>query len=89
MAKLRRVSDGAGDEGSECQCIEWNEDRTVKQVVGRRPVVGCSMLVGSPIARSYFAKQDYWLTTVITEILEERDDYVRFKTTNSEYELWL
>lgn len=87
MARLRRISDGAGDEGSLSQAIAWNPDRTFKEILGHRPTIGCSMLVGSVVARSY-DNQDYWLTTVVTEILEEREDYVRFKTENSEYEWW-
>jgi hypothetical protein len=46
------------------------------------------MLVGSLTARSY-SDRDYWLTTKVTEILEEREDYVKFKTGNSTYELFL
>lgn len=88
MAKLVRITDGAGDSGARCESIRWNEDGTLKEVVGSRPVVGCSMLVGSLTARSY-SNQDYWLTTKVTEILEERDDYVKFKTGNSIYELFL
>ncbi len=87
MARLKRISDGAGDEGSRSEAIAWNEDGTFKEVVGRKPVVGCSMLVGSVTARSY-SRKDYWLTTPVTEILEERQDYVRFRTENSEYEWW-
>lgn len=88
MAKLRRVSDGAGDAGSRVEAIRWKEDGTFKEIAGNRPVVGCSLLVGSVTARSYSDK-DFWLTTKVTEIIEERDDYVRFKTGNSEYELFL
>jgi hypothetical protein len=87
MARLRRTSDGAGDVGGMSDAIAWNKDRTFKEIVGHRPMVGCSMMVGSVIARSY-QHQDYWLTTVITEILEDKGDYVRFKTENSEYEWW-
>jgi hypothetical protein len=28
-----------------------------------------------------------WQTTTITEIVEEREDYIKFKTQNSNYEL--
>jgi len=87
MAKLRRVSDGAGDVGGMSDAIAWNEDRTFKEIAGHRPMVGCSIMVGSMTARTY-GNQDYWLTTIVTEILEEREDYVRFKTENSEYEWW-
>lgn len=50
-----------------------------------KPRVGGSIRVGSIYARSYQA-QDWWQTSLITEILEEREDYVRFRTLNSEYE---
>lgn len=85
MAQLRRLSDGKGDMGSRSEAIAWNADGSFKEIVGRRPTVGCSMLVGSVTARTY-DDQDFWLTTIVTEILEEREDYVRFKTENSEYE---
>jgi hypothetical protein len=88
MASLKRVHDGAGDQGARVEAIRWNEDGTFKGVEGDRPIVGCSLLVGSITARSY-SNQDYWITTKVTEILDEREDYVRFKTGNSEYELFL
>lgn len=88
MARLVRVSDGSGDSGTRVEAISWNEDGSFKEVVGNHPIVGCSLLVGSVTARSY-SGQDYWLTTKITEIIEEREDYIRFKTGNSEYELFL
>ena len=92
MAKLIRESDGAGDSGARSQAIQWKENGTFDRVVSDRPVVGCSMLVGSVTARSY-STQDYWLTTPVTEILEEKEEdgqlYVRFKTGNSVYKFWL
>lgn len=87
MATLRRTRDGAGDSGSRVEVIRWKEDGTLDKVIGHYPVVGCSVLVGSLTARSY-SNQDYWLTTPVTEILEEKENYVRFKTGNSEYELF-
>ena len=77
------------EQGQRVEAIAWNENRTFKEVVDSKPVVGCSLLVGSVTARSYSA-QDYWLTTVVTEILEEKRDeeghleFVKFKTKNSE-----
>jgi hypothetical protein len=78
------------EQGQRVEAIAWNEDRTFKEVVDSKPVVGCSLLVGSVTARSY-SSQDYWLTTVVTEILEEERDeeghleFVKFKTKNSDY----
>ena len=80
------------ESGQRVEAISWNEDGTFKEVVGSVPVIGCSMLVGSVTARSYSA-QDYWLTTKVTEILEEEKDEagfykrIKFKTENSVYEL--
>lgn len=92
MAHLRRTRDGVGDSGARSEAIAWHEDGKFKEVVGRSPVIGCSMLVGSITARTY-SGQDYWLTTPVTEILEEIENeethYVRFKTGNSEYEWWV
>ncbi len=88
MARLRRMSDGAGDAGGRVEAIAWKEDRSFKEIAGNYPIVGCSLLVGSITARSYSA-QDFWLTTPVTEILEEKEKYVKFKTENSVYELFL
>jgi hypothetical protein len=92
MATLKRISDGKGDAGARVEAIAWTEDGKFKEVVSNRPTIGCSLLVGSVTARSY-SNQDYWLTTEVTEILEERIDennvlYVKFKTGNSIYEFW-
>jgi hypothetical protein len=96
MAKLIKIhTDGREEfkeQGARVEAIEWNEDGTFKGIIGNKPTVGCSLLVGSVTARSY-SDQDYWLTTQVTEILEEKfteDGYlelVKFKTKNSLYEL--
>lgn len=92
-ALIKIHSDGRQEfkeQGARVEAIAWNEDRTFKEIVDSKPVVGCSLLVGSVTARSY-SSQDYWLTTVVTEIIEERKneagylEFVRFKTSNSEY----
>jgi hypothetical protein len=93
---LRRTRDGAGDSGPMSDLVIPTFDQDTGKVVDKeikhcaRPEVGGAMVVGSPYARTYSA-QDYWQTTIITEILEERTEedgteYVRFKTGNSEYE---
>ena len=92
---LRRTRDGAGDSGPMSDAITpvWDDNgKLVDKIIEHcaRPKVGAVMVVGSPFARS-FSAQDWWQTTPITEVLEERtgDDgteYVRFKTGNSEYE---
>ena len=93
---LRRTRDGAGDSGpmSLAQIPTFDQDTgkivDVEEIHNARPQLGASMRVGSITGRSYSA-QDWWQTTLITEILEERTEedgteYVRFKTGNSEYE---
>ena len=89
---LRRTRDGAGDSGLMSMAL-WPAPESESGVTtedNARPRVGVAMRVGSHYARSY-SHQDWWQTTVITEILEERTEedgteYVRFKTGNSEYE---
>ena len=85
MASLRRISDGAGDSGPVSIALGFNDDETDVVIKGNRPIVGCLMQVGSLTARSY-SNQDYWTTSKVTEILEETEDYVKFKTENSIYE---
>ncbi len=92
---LYRTRDGAGDSGLMSDAVTpiWDENgKLVDKIIehNAHPKVGAAMVVGSPYARTYSA-QDWWQTTPITEILEERIDedgteYVRFKTGNSEYE---
>lgn len=77
---LVRDRDGAGDSGPMSQRL-WPDKREDNNP---RPIVGCAMMVGSHYARTYQA-QDWWRTTLITEILEDKPDFIRFRTTNSEY----
>jgi len=73
--------------GARSDIIEWNDDGTVKSMETGRPKIGCSVRVGSLTARSYCA-QDWWMTTEVTEILEDTEDKVKFKTKNSTY-IWV
>ena len=84
MYSLRREGDGRGDSGGMSMAL-WLEGDDVKYERGARPRVGIAMRVGSHYARTYDA-QDWWQTTLITEILEESDEVVRFRTGNSVYE---
>ena len=92
---MYRTRDGRGDSGSMSMALVPSYDENgkvvdVQYVNNARPQVGYVMRVGSVIARS-FSAQDWWQTTVITEILEDRieedgTEYVKFKTGNSIYE---
>lgn len=73
------------DGGARVEAIKYYGDGKY-EVVGNKPIIGCSLLVGSVTARSY-SRQDYWLTTAVTEIIEENDSYILFRTGNSTYKL--
>lgn len=72
--------------GSRSEAIKW-KDGKFESIVSDKPTIGCSMRVGSINTRTY-SDQDWWMTTEVTEILEETDDKVKFKTKNSTY-IWV
>lgn len=79
--KLVRESDGLTKYGQEMGWIEFHENGTFKEKHDE-PTIGRSCIL-DPHRISFT-----WLTTSITEIVEEREDYIKFKTKNSNYELW-
>jgi hypothetical protein len=79
--KLVRERDGLTKQSKEVMWIEWNDEGRFK-AKHDKPAIGLSLLM-SPF-NQFFT----WQTTTITEIVEEREDYIKFKTQNSNYELW-
>ena len=79
--KLVRERDGLTNQSKDIKWLEWNEEGKVRED-HNEPAVGRSLLM-SPF-NDFFT----WMTTDITEIVEEREDYIKFKTRNSNYELW-
>jgi hypothetical protein len=79
--KLIRERDGLTNQSKDIKWLEWNEQGKVRED-HNEPAVGRSLLM-SPF-NDFFT----WMTTDITEIVEEQDDYIKFKTSNSIYELW-
>ena len=81
--KLVRERDGLTNQSKDIKWLEWNEESRVKQDC-TEPAVGRSLLM-SPF-NDFFT----WMTTDITEIVESSEDgsYIKFKTRNSNYELW-
>ena len=79
--KLVRESDGLIKQSKEVMWIEFNEEGRFKAKYDK-PDIGRSLLM-SPF-NQFFT----WQTTTLTEIVEEREDYIKFKTENSNYELW-
>lgn len=88
---MYRTRDRAGDSGPMSMAIVPKPEGGYPITEDNaRPRVGVAMRVGSIYARMFVA-QDWWQTTLITEILEDRieedgSEYVRFRTGNSEYE---
>jgi len=77
---LVRERDNLTKESADVLWIEWDEEGRYKQQHST-PSIGRSLLM-SPFNQFYT-----WLCTPITEILEQHDNIVRFKTENSEYTL--
>jgi len=78
---LIRKRDNLTKESADVLWIEWDEEGKFKQK-HTIPVIGRSLLM-SPFNQFYT-----WQCTPITEIVEQREDYIKFKTENSEYELY-
>lgn len=79
--KLVRERDGLTHHARQIGWIEFKEDNTFKKKHDE-PAIGRSLMLDPH--RFTFT----WLTTSVTEIVEQRDDYIKFKTRNSNYELW-
>lgn len=81
MYKLIRKNDGLTKTSEKVTFIEFDGNGLfLKQ--HEKPNLNLSLLM-SPFNR-YFT----WQTTLITDILEDKEDYLHFKTENSEYELF-
>ena len=80
--KLVREGDGLTKSGNKILWIEWNEDGTF-QSSHDEPGLGRSFIL-DPHFGSYT-----WMTTAVTEIIEQREDYIKFRTSNSVYELFI
>lgn len=79
--KLVRESDGLVRIANDIMWLEWKEDRTFKSKHDE-PAIDRSLIM-SPF-NDFFT----WQTTPITEIVEQKENYLKFKTENSVYELF-
>jgi len=79
--KLVRERDGLTHHARQIGWIEFKEDSTFKEKHDE-PAIGRSLML-DPHRFSFT-----WLTTSVTEIVEQRDDYIKFNTRNSVYELF-
>ena len=79
--KLVRERDGLTNQSKEIKWLEWNDEGRFK-AEHTKPAIGYSLIM------SPFNQHFTWQTTSITEIIEEREDYIKFNTQNSNYELF-
>ena len=79
--KLVRERDGLINQSKAIKWLEWNEEGRFK-ARHDEPAIGLSLIM-SPF-NQFFS----WQTTPVTEIVEQREDYIKFNTLNSVYELW-
>lgn len=79
--KLVRERDGLVRKSAKVLWLEWSETGHYK-ARHSDPDVGRSLIM-SPF-NQFFT----WQTTPITEIVDAKEDYVKFKTKNSNYELF-
>jgi hypothetical protein len=81
--KLIRERDGLIKVGNYIDWISWKEDGKFKEKHDK-PAIGRSLVIDGRQSMNYT-----WLTTDVTEILAEEDNYIKFKTKNSTYELYI
>ena len=79
--RLVREGDGLNKKSKAIMWLEWNKNGTFKSKHDE-PAVGRSLIM-SPFNHFFV-----WQTTTITELIEIKDDYIKFKTENSTYELF-
>jgi len=77
---LKRLDDGLTKQSSRVLYIEYDGKTGEDNKSHEEIKVGCSLMLDP---RMNFT----WLTTLIVEILQQEDKYIKFKTENSTYEL--
>lgn len=80
--KLVRERDGLTKTSTDIKWIEFNEQGRYK---GELPDIA----INTSLIMSPFNQFFTWQTTVVTEIVEQREDYIKFNTENSTYELFV
>ena len=79
--RLVREHDKLTKESLDVTWLEWNENGQFK-ARHDDPALGRSLLM------SPFSPFFTWQTTDVTEIIEQTENYIKFKTKNSIYELF-
>ena len=79
--KLVRERDQLTKTSAGVKWLEFGED-------GRYKADFEDIAVGRSLIMSPFGPSFTWQTTLVTEIVEQREDYIKFRTENSNYELF-
>lgn len=79
--KLVRERDGLTRKSKDVKWIEWSNDGVINKKFE-------NVAVGRSLIMSPFNIHYTWQTTLVTEVVEQRDNYIKFKTQNSDYELF-
>ena len=79
--KLVRERDGLTKTSAGVKWLEFDED-------GRYKADFEDIAVGRSLLMSPFGPSFTWQTTLVTEIVEQREGYIKFRTENSNYELF-
>ena len=82
MYKLVREHDQLVKTSSEIKWVEFNEDGKFKEDFP-------DIKVDRSLVMSPFNMFFTWQTTLVTEIIEEKETYIKFRTKNSVYELFI
>lgn len=82
--KLVRESDGLTKYADRISWVEWTETGEFYKSHYEIEVKVNRSLILDPFIMNYT-----WLTTTIDEILDRQDNYIKFKTKNSIYELFI
>jgi len=80
--KLVRERDDLTKTSVDVKWLEFGED-------GKYKADFPQVAVGRSLLMSPFGPSFTWQTTPVTEIVEQRDDYIKFNTENSLYELFI
>ena len=79
--KLVRERDGLTNQSEKVMWVEFNEEGRFKEKFDE-------IAVGRSLLMSPFNQFFTWQTTTVTEIVEQKDNYIKFKTQNSNYKLF-
>jgi len=79
--KLVRERDQLTKTSADVKWLEFDENGKYKDSFP-------DVAVGRSLLMSPFNHHFTWQTTLVTEIVEQREDYIKFKTENSNYELF-